>query len=100
MYVYISENTFLKKMKEEGINEFMINYSLLGDFIIKPLDANGRFESNIRQDLAHKITHKELSKLLTGLNYDTGDIVHGFFKIDKSKENLDSRTHLYKEVLQ
>lgn len=97
-YMYISIENFLKVMNEEELNEFRIKCGV-GVYLLTPLDKNGKFDNNLRNDLKYSITTEELEELLKFLNYDPKDKLFGFFKIDKSLPDNDCRHHLYKEVL-
>lgn len=99
-FVYISKENFLAVMKEELVNEFSIKIGgVYNDYVLRPADKNGPFDSNLRHDLYYNISKEDLEELLIFLNYDPKNKLGGFFKIDKNLANIDSRAHLYKKEM-
>lgn len=93
---YINKENFLAVMKEEEVNEFSIKIGIkYNDYILRPADKNGPFDSNLRHDLYYSISTEDLEELLEFLNYDPKNKLGGFFKIDKNLANIDRRAHLY-----
>lgn len=93
---YINKENFLAVMKEEQVNEFSIKIGMkYNDYVLRPADQNGPFDSNLRFDLYYDISTKDLEELLEFLNYDPNNKLGGFFKIDKNLANIDRRAHLY-----
>jgi len=100
MLMYLGIENFLNTMKKEGLNEFRIKMTFrINDYSLTPLDKNGYFENNLRNDLSYNISKEDLEELLTFLNYNPNDKLHNFFKIDKDLPNNDSRSHLYPSTI-